>query len=98
MQKPLPMMENNGGVLAVCGAPPLHTKTTENGVPLLQKGAINLYSNMPCPLKVVAKMAIGEFAELYNASHTVPLYSPMLHDGNSQGRVPVESCKAQARG
>jgi ABC-type Fe3+ transport system substrate-binding protein len=85
MLKPLPMMENTGGLLAVCGAPPLHKKTTENGVPLLQKGAINIYINMPCPLKVVAKMAIGEFAERYNASHDIPIYSPMLHDGNSKG-------------
>lgn len=86
MLKPLPIMENTGGVLAVCGAPPpLHAKTTENGVPLLRKGALNLYVNMPCPLKVVAKMAIGEFAEQYNASHDIQLYSPMLHDGNSKG-------------
>jgi hypothetical protein len=85
MLKQLSMTENTGGVLAVCGAPPLHKKTTENGVPLLQKGAINLYINMPCPLKVVAKMAIGEFAEQYNASHDIQLYSPMLHDGNSKG-------------
>jgi ABC-type Fe3+ transport system substrate-binding protein len=85
MPEPLQMTENSGSVIAVCGAPPIHKKTTENGVPLLKKGALNLYVNMPCPLKVVAKMVISEFADLYNASHDVPLYSPMLFDGNSKG-------------
>ncbi|HWR02062.1 MAG TPA: ABC transporter substrate-binding protein [Chlorobaculum sp.] len=74
-----------GNVLAYCGAPPLNRKATGNGVPLLRKGAINLYMNMPCPLKVVCKMVIGEFAGLYNVSHDVPIYSPMLLDGDSKG-------------
>jgi hypothetical protein len=30
-------------------------------------------------------MVIGEFASLYNASHEVPIYSPMLLDGDSKG-------------
>ena len=85
MQKLLDMTENSGGVLAVCGAPALHKKKTGNGVPLLNKGALNLYMNMPCPLKVVTKMVISEFADLYNASHEIPIYSPMLHDGDSKG-------------
>jgi len=85
MPEPLHMTENSGSVIAACGAPPIHKKTTDNGVPLLKKGALNLYVNMPCPLKVVTKMAISEFADLYNASHDVQLYSPMLHDGNSKG-------------
>jgi len=85
MPEPLQTTENSGAVLAVCGAPPLHKKTTENGVPLLKKGALNLYVNMPCPLKVVTKMAISDFADQYNASHKIQLYSPMLHDGNSKG-------------
>ncbi len=78
-------MERDGSVLAYCGAPPINRKTTGNGVPLLKRGAINLYMNMPCPLKVVCKMVIGEFAELYNRSHEVPIYSPMLLDGDSKG-------------
>jgi ABC-type Fe3+ transport system substrate-binding protein len=85
MQKLLDMTENSGGVLAVCGAPALHKKKTGNGVPLLKKGALNLYMNMPCPLKVVTKMVISEFADHYNASHEIPIYSPMLHDGDSKG-------------
>jgi len=85
MIKPVDRMDRDGQVLAACGAPPLNRKTTGNGVPLLRKGAINLYMNMPCPLKVVCKMVIGEFANLYNASHDVPIYSPMLLDGDSKG-------------
>ncbi|WP_041467159.1 TonB-dependent receptor domain-containing protein [Chlorobium phaeobacteroides] len=73
--------DSKSDVLALCGAVPMHRKSTGNGVPLLKKGAINLYMNMPCPLKVVTKMVITEFAEIYNASHAVPIYSPMLHDG-----------------
>ena len=78
-------MDRDGLVLSVCGAPPLNRKATGNGIPLLKKGAINLYMNMPCPLKVVCKMVIGEFVELYNSSHEVPIYSPMLLDGDSKG-------------
>ncbi|MEI6848092.1 MAG: ABC transporter substrate-binding protein [Chlorobiaceae bacterium] len=79
------MTENSEGVIAVCGSLPLNRKTTYNGIPLLKKGAINLYINMPCPLKVVTKMAISEFAENYNSSHNIPIYSPMLLDGDSKG-------------
>lgn len=86
MLKELNIPENGSGIVGVCGAPPsIQKKTTENGIPLLQKGALNLYMNMPCPLKVVAKMVIGEFVEEYNASHSTPIYSPMLLDGNSKG-------------
>ncbi len=85
MIKPVDKTGQDGQVLAVCGAPPINRKTTGNGVPLLKKGAINLYMNMPCPLKVVCKMALGEFVNLYNGSHDVPIYSPMLLDGDSKG-------------
>lgn len=83
--KPVDKMDRDGNVLAVCSPPPLHRRTTGNGVPLIKKGAINFYMNMPCPLKVACKMAIGEFAALYNASHETPIYSPMLLDGDTKG-------------
>jgi hypothetical protein len=85
MIKSFDRIDRDGSVLATCGSPPLTRKSTGNGIPLLKKGAINLYMNMPCPLKVVAKMVIGEFVEIYNASHEVPIYSPMLLDGDSKG-------------
>jgi hypothetical protein len=66
--KPVDKMDRDGNVLAVCSPPPLHRRSTGNGVPLIKKGAINFYMNMPCPLKVACKMAIGEFASLRNIS------------------------------
>ncbi|ACF13423.1 conserved hypothetical protein [Chloroherpeton thalassium ATCC 35110] len=84
MLKPLNMQENGSNAFPICTPPSLHSKKTDNGVPLLQKGAINFYMNMPCPLKVVAKIVIGEFVEEYNATHETPIYSPMLHDGHSK--------------
>lgn len=77
--------ERKGTILATCGTPPLTGKSTGNGIPLLKKGAINFFMNMPCPLKVAAKMVIHEFVERYNVSHKVPIYSPMLLDGDSKG-------------
>ena len=84
MIKSINRMDRDGMLLATCSTP-LTKKSTGNGIPLLKKGALNLYMNMPCPLKVTAKMVIGEFAELYNRSHEVPIYSPMLLDGDSKG-------------
>ncbi|NTU98111.1 MAG: ABC transporter substrate-binding protein [Chlorobiaceae bacterium] len=84
MMKSFDRKDRDGTVIATCSTP-LTKKSTGNGIPLLKKGAINLYMNMPCPLKVVVKMVIGEFAERYNSSHTVPIYSPMLLDGDSKG-------------
>lgn len=70
--KPVDKMDKGGNVLAVCSPPPPHRRSTGNGVPLIKKGAINFYMNMPCPLKVACKMAIGEFASLPNFSIFLP--------------------------
>ncbi|WP_281279064.1 hypothetical protein [Chlorobaculum thiosulfatiphilum] len=39
--KPVDKMDRDGNLLAVCTPPPLHRKSTGNGVPLIKKGAIN---------------------------------------------------------
>jgi ABC-type Fe3+ transport system substrate-binding protein len=86
MLKKLEFKEEETGTVAYCSAPPpLTTKKTENGVPLLQKGAINIFMNMPCPLKVLAKRGLKAFADEYNLSHKTPAYSPVLYDGDSKG-------------
>lgn len=85
MMKSIPKSEDGQKVLDACSFKPLNARKTGTGIPLLQRGSINLYMNMPCPLKVVSKMVIGEFVEMYNSSHDVPVYSPMLHDGDSKG-------------
>ena len=78
--------ENETGTVAYCSAPHgLMTKKTENGIPFLQKNAINIFMNMPCPLKVLAKKSLKAFADEYNATHPVPAYSPVLYDGDSKG-------------
>ena len=86
MIKELYFKKDEVGTVAFCSAPPPLTKrNTENGTPFLQQGAINIFMNMPCPLKVLAKSALKTFAEEYNASNKVKLYSPVLMDGNSKG-------------
>ncbi|ACF14293.1 conserved hypothetical protein [Chloroherpeton thalassium ATCC 35110] len=49
---------------------------------LLKEGSINLYIKMSCPLKGIVERAIREFVALYNASHSVPIYSPMFRQVN----------------
>ncbi|NTU92332.1 MAG: ABC transporter substrate-binding protein [Chlorobiaceae bacterium] len=74
-------MDKAGKTLACCGAPQRQRQGKMNGtVPLLRTGAINLFINLPCPLKQIARRVIGDFVQLYNTSHDIPIYSPMLTD------------------
>ncbi len=68
------MSELINKVVAACGVKPL-----------IKKGALNLFMDMPCHLKMVTKMAIDEFVELYNASHDTLIHSPWLIDGDFKG-------------
>ena len=68
------MSELINKVVAACGVKPM-----------IKKEAINLFIDMPCHLKVVTKMAIEEFVELYNASHEIPIHFPLLIDGDFKG-------------
>lgn len=68
------MSELINKVVAACGVKPL-----------INKGAINLFMDMPCHLKVVRKMVIDEFVDLYNASHEIPIHFPWLIDGDFKG-------------
>ncbi|NTU74326.1 ABC transporter substrate-binding protein [Candidatus Roizmanbacteria bacterium] len=68
-------------MFASCRIPPLQQDISKNKVPLIRKDAINLYTKITCPLKSVAYNHLREFVSLYNASHDVPIYSPMLLDG-----------------
>jgi len=61
------MSEPINKVVAACGVKPL-----------IKKGAINLFMDMPCYLKMATKMAIDEFVELHNASHDIPIHFPLL--------------------
>jgi hypothetical protein len=76
------MVDSGGKALACCGAPKRQLQRNRIGgrVPLLRSGAINLFINLPCPLQEVAKGVIGDFVQLYNASHDIPIFSPMLTD------------------
>ncbi len=95
MIKTILSQQQEPGTVVYCSAPvPLNRKKTENGIPLLQKGAINIFMNMPCPLKVLAKKALKAYADKYNATHDVPLYSPVLYEGDSKG---IEGELKQAR-
>lgn len=78
--------EKETGTVIYCSTPPpLTERTTENGTPYLEKNAINIYMNMPCPLKVLSKRALKIFADEYNSSHDTKLYSPVLLEGDSKG-------------
>ena len=68
------MSELINKVVAACGAKPL-----------IKKGAINLFMDMPCHLKVATKIVIDEFVEIYNASHDIQIHSPLLIDGDFKG-------------
>jgi hypothetical protein len=97
MIKELTCLEDGVGTVAFCSAPPPLTKRkTDNGTPYLEEGAINVFMNMPCPLKVLAKTALKAFAEEYNASNKVKLYAPVLMDGNSKGiEGELKNCRVE---
>jgi hypothetical protein len=57
---------------------PLSEKKSGDGIPLLQKGAFNIYAMMPCPLIPRFNREFQDYIEEYNAIHEIPIYSPTL--------------------
>jgi hypothetical protein len=94
----IPIEEPEGqGTIASCApVPSLNKRSTEDGTPYLNAGSINVFMNMPCPLKVLAKRALKTFADEYNAMHEVKIYSPVLVEGDSKGiEGELKHCKTE---
>lgn len=72
-------------IIEACGRHKPKIRTSEKGIPLLQEGAINIFVNMPCPLKVGFKAEMALYLNEYNANHSRKLYVPTLLDGDSKG-------------
>ncbi len=69
-------------ILQVCGpGPKMSKRVSEHGVPVLQHGALNVYTILPCPLKVRFKAAFEAFIEAHNSEHETPIYCPTILDG-----------------
>jgi len=72
-------------LVEACGRHKPKIRTSEKGIPLLEDGAINIFVNMPCPLKVAFKAEMGLYLNEYNFTHSRKLYVPTLLDGDSKG-------------
>jgi len=73
-------------ILMTCSPRPKMSKTvSEQGIPVLQYGAINVYTILPCPLKVRFKKEFENFIEAYNAANEKPIYCPTIMDGSPKG-------------
>jgi hypothetical protein len=79
-----PENENILGTCSISPSPRKKIDTTDAGIPLLQKGAINVFINMPCPLKVATRNCLEQFITAYNEVSRVPIYSPSLQDGKTK--------------
>jgi hypothetical protein len=95
MIKEIIPIEENHGTMSYCELT-LNHRCTENGTPYLEEGAINIFMNMPCPLKVVAKKALKVFVDEFNATHDQKVYSPVLVEGDSKGiEGELKGCKVE---
>jgi hypothetical protein len=72
-------------LIEACGVHKPQIRTSGKGIPLLEKGAVNIFVNMPCPLKVPFKAEMARYLDEYNATHSRKLYVPTLLDGDSKG-------------
>lgn len=72
-------------MLEACGVHKPKIRKSGKGIPLLQEGAINIFVNMPCPLKVTFKAEMAKFQEEFNARNGRKIYVPTLLDGDSKG-------------
>ena len=82
-------------LVEACGRHKPKIRTSEKCIPLLEQGAINIFVNMPCPLKVAFKAEMGLYLNEYNATHDRKLYVPTLLDGDSKG-IEGELKKAES--
>jgi len=70
--------------LSGCSLSLAHPGKSGNGVPLLKKNSINLFINVPCPLKVTTRECLEAFVPTFNQTNKLPLYSPSLFDGQTK--------------
>lgn len=77
-------MKEGKDTIQMCGPRPqaATVKVSENGVPVLQPGAINVYAIMPCPLKVRFKSEFQMFIDQVNSLGATPIYCPTILDGS----------------
>lgn len=70
-------------ILMTCGPRPKGFSKTvsEHNIPVIQYGAINVYTILPCPLKVRFKKEFETFIEEFNAQSETPIYCPTINDG-----------------
>lgn len=54
---------------------------SERGIPFFQKGAINVFAMIPCPLKVRFKIEMEKFMAGQEAIGATPIYCPTILDG-----------------
>ncbi len=83
MQKLIYHPEASKGLNA-CTHSILKPRTTENGIELLKRKSINVFINMPCPLKVATRASLEEFVTSFNKESVIPIYSPTLFDGHTK--------------
>lgn len=57
---------------------PMGNNKSREGIPLIQKGAFNLYTMIPCPVQNRYNRALKDFIETYNDTHETPIWSPTL--------------------
>ncbi len=57
---------------------PVSEKADINGIPLLQEGAFNLYTSLPCPILSRFNREFQSFIEGYNKENEKPIYSATL--------------------
>lgn len=75
----------------------LRSGESANGIPLLKKGAINLFINVPCPLKVTTRECLEKFVPQFNRKSALPLYSPSLFDGQTKNiEEELKTAKTEA--
>jgi len=77
----IPSIEEN--ILMTCGPRPhMSKRVSEHGIPVLQQGALNIYTILPCPLKVRFKQAFEQFMAEHNSRSATPIYCPTILDGS----------------
>jgi ABC-type Fe3+ transport system substrate-binding protein len=57
---------------------PMSKKTSEDGIPLLQEGAFNLFTSLPCPILSRFNREFQNYIEQYNKVQDIPIYSATL--------------------
>jgi ABC-type Fe3+ transport system substrate-binding protein len=81
MNSCIPITEED--ILMTCGPRPhMSKRVSEHGIPVLQQGALNVYTILPCPLKVRFKQTFEAFMAEHNRTNEMPIYCPTILDGS----------------